>query len=299
MIPTVYTAPWEWAATGSTWRIFHSGAVDERLAQAAALAVERDEGRWSRFRRDSEVCRINVAGGGPTRVSAATIDLLEACVAWSERTGGVFQPLVGGAMAAWGYRESLRTAMAFAPTSPMGRSLNGRISVDRDARTVRITPGSRLDVGGIAKSWIGMRVAQFLVGRCDDPHLLVDAGGDLVAARGTHTVTVEAPAAGPSGPPVAHLRLGDGQGVATSGYGRRQWTNGDGRHAHHLMDPATGAPGRLAHATVVSDDPVAADVLAKVLVLRPERIRTIREPAIVVTDGRREISPRWGEVVIA
>ena len=72
--------------------------------------------------------------------------------------------------------------------------------------------------------------------------------------------------------------IGAGQGVATSGYGRRHWRNGDGRLAHHLIDPATGAPGRLAHATVVSDDPVAADVLAKVLALRPDRITKMPRP---------------------
>jgi FAD:protein FMN transferase len=297
MSAIAYSTIWEWAATGSTWRIFHSGGVDSQLARAAAAAVERDEARWSRFRPESEVSHINAAGGRPTQVSAATIDLLQTSVDWSERTGGLFQPLVGRAMVAWGYRRSLRTSPAFAAASPGARRLDGRLDIDSWARTVRITPGSRLDLGGIGKSWIAVRVAMLLTARCDDPLLLVDAGGDLVAARGEHVVSVEAPGDTVPRPPAAQIRLREGQGVATSGYGRRQWTNGDGRRAHHLIDPTTGTPGRLAHATVVSDDPVAADVLAKVLVLRPDRIRTIAEPAIVTTDGRSAVSRRWREVV--
>lgn len=289
---------WEWPATGSTWRIFHSGAVDAALARTAAAAVERDEARWSRFRPDSEVSRINAGAGRPVHVSAATIELLEACDHWAARSQGVFQPLVGGAMAAWGYRRSFRAVPAFAAVSPPGRRLDGRMRVDRAAGTVLITPGSRLDVGGIAKSWIATRVARLLVGRCDDPALLVDAGGDLVAARGDHLVAVESPEPGALDVPIAHVRVGEGHGVATSGCGRRRWTNGDGREAHHLIDPVTGAPGPAAHATVVSADPVAADVLAKVLALRPDRIRSIPEPAIVIADGRLRTSRRWREVAV-
>ena len=289
---------WEWPATGSTWRIFHSGAVTFDLARAAAEAVDRDERRWSRFLPDSEVTRINGAAGHPVPVSRETLELLEACTLWADRTGGVFQPLVGGAMVAWGYRRGFRVQSPFAPASPARRPLDGRMVIDRRRGTVRITAGSRLDLGGIGKSWIAVRIAKLLFQRSDDPQLLVDAGGDLVAVRGDHIVDVEAPdIAGECPSPAAHIHLREGHGVATSGYGRRQWTNGDGRVAHHLLDPATGTPGPLSHATVVSADPVAADVLAKVLALRPERIHTFPEPAIVTVDGGQQVSRRWQEVV--
>ena len=87
------------------------------------------------------------------------------------------------------------------------------------------------------------------------------------------------------------------RGSPTSGYGRRRWRNGDGREAHHLIDPDTGAPGPATHATVVSDDPVAADVLAKVLSLRPERISTTAEAALVSVNGDVRTTPAWARVV--
>ena len=121
---------------------------------------------------------------------------------WTQRTDGIFQPLVGGTLVAWGYRRSLvetpaaraATARAAAPPRPhRARSA---------PPPVRIPPGARLDLGGIAKSWIGARAAALLRARCDDPAVLVDAGGEPVATSGDHVVAVEArfshrPAPGP------------------------------------------------------------------------------------------------------
>ncbi len=290
------TAAWEWRATGTTWRIHHSGAVDAGLAATVAQAVERDEARWSRFRPDSEVARVNAAAGHPVAVSPATLDLVDACVYWIRMTGGVFQPLVGGALVAWGYRRSLADRNAYAAASPDPRRLEGRPQVDRGRGTVQIPRGTRLDLGGIAKSWMAGRAAALVQSRCDDPAVLVDAGGDLVAARGVHLVAVEDPR-DHAAAPLAHVRVGEGQGIATSGFGRRRWRNGDGRAAHHLIDPDTGAPGPRTHATVLSDNAVAADVLAKVLTLRPGRIAALEEAAMVMVDGDISTTPAWNGVV--
>jgi thiamine biosynthesis lipoprotein len=302
-ISPITTDAWEWRATGTTWRIYHTGGVTDPLAAAVAAAVESDEARWSRFRQDSEVSRINAAGGRPVGVSAATLHILEACIRWEAQTHGVFQPLVGGVLAAWGYRQSLLEHDAFAATSPASRRLDGRIEIDRAAGTARIPAGTRLDLGGIAKSWMAARAAALAAARCDDPALLIDAGGDLVAARGDHVVAVEMPGpaqladAGAGAPPVAHVHVLTGQGIATSGFGRRRWRNGDGREAHHLIDPATGEPGPATHATVISDDPVAADVLAKVLSLRPDRVATTAEAAMVTAGGRVRTTAAWDAAV--
>lgn len=289
------TAAWEWRATGTTWRIHHTGGVEAGLAATVAQAVERDEARWSRFRAESEVARINAGAGRPVAVSPHTLDLLEVCDYWIRVTGGVFQPLVGGALVAWGYRRSLSDRRAYAAASPDPRRLDGRPRVDRERGTVWIPAGTRLDLGGIAKSWMGCRAAALLKTRCDDPVILVDAGGDLVAARGRHLVAVEDPR-DHAAAPLAHVTVEDGQGIATSGFGRRRWQNGDGRPAHHLIDPETGAPGPRTHATVLAADPVAADVLAKVLTLRPGRIAALEEAAMVLSGGEITTTRAWDRV---
>ena len=52
------------------------------------------------------------------RVSRETLEVLAACQYWMQRTGGVFQPLVGAVLEAWGYRESLLERPAGAESSP-------------------------------------------------------------------------------------------------------------------------------------------------------------------------------------
>jgi thiamine biosynthesis lipoprotein len=289
-------AAWEWRATGTTWRIHHGGGVNADLAARAAAAVHADEQRWSRFLPGSEVSRLTALAGAPVPVSEETLDLLEACIAWARRTGEVFQPLVGARLSAWGYRRSLLETPAGTATSPICEPITGRLFVDRERGVASIPAGCALDLGGIAKSWIGRRVADLIAGECNEPSILVDAGGDLAAARGDHLIAVETPLHA-EGPPVAHVLLCQGHGVATSGYGRRSWRNGDGRLAHHLIDPDTGSPGVESHATVVATDPVAADVLAKTLALRPERISNMTEAAMVITHRGTRTTPRWDELV--
>jgi thiamine biosynthesis lipoprotein len=266
---------WEWHAMGTTWRLFHGGRAAQADADELVAQVAADEQRWSRFRADSEVSRLNAADGTPIRVSLETIELLAACDQWRTATCGAFSPLVGEALAAWGYAGSRDEHALGVDASPGAVSVpRDRLVFDRGLRLARVPPGSKLDLGGIAKMWSVRRAAVRLVARCSDPSLLVEAGGDMVAARGNHTVSVEAPG---DHAIVVH----EGQGIATSGWSRRHWVNGDGEPAHHLIDPATGTPGPRVQATVCADDPIEAEIEAKVLALRPEELTATSNPALL------------------
>ena len=109
---------WEFSATGTRWRLYHSGELGEQTANTLAGAVWRDEARWSRCRADSEISLLNASSGAWQDVSAETFELLEACEHWRTCTGGVFQPLVGEALAAWGYERSISERAPFAQMGP-------------------------------------------------------------------------------------------------------------------------------------------------------------------------------------
>ena len=277
---------WEWRATGTVWRIHHDGCVDGELAELVCELVEEDEERWSRFRPSSELSRVNDGAGEPVHVSWETFELLAACAAWRERTGGVFDPLVGTSLHAWGYASSMRDRAPHAATSPPATAVAGRVELDSEHSSVTIAPGARLDLGGIAKGWMADRAAALL--RFAEPggRILVDAGGDLVSARGSHLVAVD-------GAPGAWITLDEGEAAATSSWRQRSWRNGDGRIAHHLIDPATGAPGAQTSATVVGASATEADVLATVLALRPGWLARVRTPARVDDDGIPRSNHAW------
>lgn len=291
-LPPVVRPAWEFAATGTRWRIYHDGALSAGVAEAVIDAVAADEARWSRFRADSEVSEINRNAGGWTAVSAQTYALLDMCAEWVQRTGGVFTPLVGAAVCAWGYGRGLQDGPAGRERSPRPVAVRGSVELDPARRRVRLPAGASLDLGGIGKGWIAGRVAG-LIAALDGGHdVLVDAGGDLVAVDGSHLVAVESVAT--DGPAIlGWVRLGAGQAIATSGFGRRQWINGDDVRAHHLIDPSTGAPGPRVHATVLAGDPVTADVTAKLLALRPERVNECPVAALVQSDGVTLAGAHW------
>ena len=281
---------WEWNATGTVWRLHHDGCLDAALAAAAAAAVEADEARWSRFRSDSEVARINAGAGTFVAVSPDTLELLAVCRSWQERSGGVFDPLAGGAVAAWGYTRSLAERRPYAQAGPDARPLRGRIELDPERGAVRVPAGSTLDLGGIGKGWIADRLARRLAAASPEGRILVDAGGDLVSARGEHAVAV-------GGAPGLRIPLAEGRAVASSSTRARRWRNGDGRDAHHLIDPETGAPCAAAAATVVAATGADADVLAKLLVLRPRLVAGLDLPARVEAAGNVRESAAWAALV--
>ena len=180
------------------------------------------------------------------------------------------------------------------------------IELDTATGTVRIPPHVQLDLGGIAKGWIAQRLADMLAARCDDDTILVDAGGDLASARGDHIVAVERPGMSlpnrpglSAGEAAMHVIIGEGEGIATSGCGRRSWVNGDGRDAHHLIDPIAGRPGPRTQATVIADDVVTADVIAKTLALRPRLIGRVVETAMITAGNLTHSTPAWDWRVVS
>ena len=284
---------------GTTWRLFHDGGVSQAVADQVGAAVEQDEQRWSRFRPTSELSHLNRCAGIPVEASPETVELLAVCDRFTRETDGLFAPLVGSAMIAWGYEVSKDDRTPGTTASPSPEPVRrDPLVFDAKRRIVQVPRGTLLDLGGIAKAWSCARAGAVAAGLCDEPGLLLEAGGDLVAARGDHVVAIEDPR-GPGHPPTTHVLLPEGHAICTSGWSRRHWTNGDGVDAHHLIDPATGRPAARRQATVLSAEPARSEVLAKVLVLRPERIAAVPEAAQVGDAGGMRVTDAWLAAVAA
>ncbi|MEX1384772.1 FAD:protein FMN transferase [Hydrogenibacillus schlegelii] len=133
-------------------------------------------------------------------------------------------------------------------------------------RRIERRPDVAVDLGGIAKGWVGREVA-FRLRRAGVRLGALSAGGDLVVWNDADdlpwTVEIEPPADFDGDPPPGPFRLRRGA-AATSGVHRRRWT-ADGPK-HHLIDPSTGRPAEsdVLQATVLAADPVEAEALAKI-----------------------------------
>ena len=117
----------------------------------------------------------------------------------------------------------------------------------------------------------------------------------MVAVRGDHLVAVSG-VEGDAGGRAVVLR--DGHALASSSWNALIWSNDDGVAAHHLIDPATGAPAEPASAVVIASDAGEADALATALAVRPELVSRLTTCAMVHTDqGERHTAP-WEAVAV-
>lgn len=270
-------------AMGSEFELFLDSDGDrdtEALLDEAEAEVHRLERMLSRFDARSELSLLNAER---TRVvPPELVELVRAAFRARERTHGRFDPTVHDAVVAAGYDRTfdhMRSADAHAPIGPCG----GDVEVDEATGRVTLDHDTRLDLGGIAKGWTADRVLARL---STAGPALVNAGGDVACAGKPWPVGVETPTG------TFTLELDDG-GLATTGRDRRRWTRA-GREAHHVIDPATGAPsdGDLLTATASAPTAAEAEVLATFLFLSGDSRRAAAEadaaavPAVLVTrDG--------------
>ena len=246
-----------------------------RAAQARRF-LERFEAELSRFRPDSDLCRLNA---DPSDAPAAAPLLRRAVRAglWAaERTGGLVDPTLIGALETAGYAgdrrapelplaEALALAPRRAPAAPDPAARWRRIEVDDRLGVVRRPPALRFDTGGVGKGLAADLLAASLAAA---PRWAVDCGGDLrvgAPESAPFAISVRHPLTGET---IRELSLHRGA-VATSGLDVRLWRRADGRPAHHLLDPATGEPAwtGLVGATALAPTALEAEALAKAALL--------------------------------
>lgn len=289
-----------WPAMGTDCRIVVVGEADVVWAGAGrgVVLVDRLERRWSRFRVDSDVSRINAASGRPVPVARETLDAVDAALDARRRTDGRFDPTVLAALVAAGYDRTFEEVSAGVPASggALPRPAGARVDVDRQAGTVAVQTGAGVDLGGIGKGLAADLVCADVLARPGVDGVCVDLGGDVrVAGRSPSDagwgIEVDDPFH-PGGRPLALIALEEGA-VCTSTTARRRWRGSDGDVRHHVIDPATGSPATtpVVAATAVAGAAAEAEIDATLALLTGDP----GELGIVVHhEGHATISPGLG-----
>jgi FAD:protein FMN transferase len=233
--------------------------------------------RLSRFEPGSDLSRLNADPRASVPAAALLRDAVAAALRAASVSDGLVDPTLLTPLRRAGYRDSraravpvslpraLEAAPLRRPARPHPAAAWRAVRVDDAAGTIRRPPGLKLDLGGSGKGWAADVVAARLErhGRC-----AVDCGGDLRVAAGggpPWEVRVRHPLTGA----VAHTFRVRAGGVATSGIDARLWQRPGGDFAHHLIDPATGAPAwtGLLTATALAPTALEAEALAKAALL--------------------------------
>ena len=216
--------------------------VDLQSAARQAIAeVQRIETRYSRYRSDSVVARINAAAGGAAvHCDDETWSLLEFAQALYQSSDGLFDISSGVLRTVWDFKAAqVPSAAALQAVRP----LVGWPLVERHNNTVRLPQaGMQIDFGGFGKEYAADRAGAVLE-KNGLRHGYVNLGGDIrvIGPR-------------PDGRPwtfgiqdprdpaklVASIPLRSG-GLATSGDYVRYF-EADGKRYCHVLHPHTAMP---------------------------------------------------------
>jgi thiamine biosynthesis lipoprotein len=208
-----------------------------RAAGVVEAVFTREELRFSRFRPESELTRVNAAAGKWTEVSAPFETLLRMAIRQSTATDGLFDPTVLDAMLAIGYDRTFDELLAGARDALRPPRACGRWSeVRQKPGAVLLPEGVGLDFGGIAKGWTADIAAADAVAE-GLPWAIVSAGGDLRIAGDAPALEIAVDDPEEGSIELTRLTLSEGA-LATSSTVGRAW--GDG--LHHIIDPRSGAP---------------------------------------------------------
>ncbi|MFO1449965.1 MAG: FAD:protein FMN transferase [Opitutaceae bacterium] len=258
----------EWKALGTSCAIQFACAEQARadaFGQAAMAWVAQFEQRYSRFRPDSLVSRINAAAGRSwVEVDAEMEQMLDLSGSLHFMTQGILDVTALPLLRLWNFkgpdpRVPTETEVAAA------RRCVGWGKVQRKPGAVFLPEaGMSIDFGGWGKEFAVDAVAQ--IGKDHGlTALLVDFGHDLKAVgqppgRPAWHVGLENPAS--PGATWGSIAVID-KGVASSGDYLRGVTIG-GRRFGHIVDPRTGWPvsNGCTQATVVAASCLQAGILS-------------------------------------
>lgn len=228
---------------------------EQLIADVFALCREY-ESKLSRTIAGSEISRLNESNGSETIVSGETAELISAALHYSVLTDGKFDITVGELEELWNFSGDDPHVPAVADIeaalSHVGyQKIEVLSDVEADEVVVRLTdPGTKLDLGAIAKGYIEDQAANYLKEHGVTSAIL-DFGGSIFCigekeGNVPFTIGIEKPfaadgAAGSENRAVLGSVQVSDQVVVTSGtYERKFYENGV--LYHHVLDPKTGYP---------------------------------------------------------
>ena len=239
--------------------------ADEEVLKGCENICKKYHAMFSNKIEDSEISRINSAGGNSVEVSDETVTLLRKAIYYGDLSNGAFDVTIAPVSNLWDFH-------AEAPALPAPEAIYEAAShVDYkniliDGNTVRLLdPYASIDVGGIAKGYIADILKKYLKEQ-GVKHAVINLGGNVLAMGSRldgsdYNIGIQKPF-DMTGEPITSVRISN-KSVVTSGTYQRYF-EADGKLYHHILDPNTGYPceNNLTSVTIITNSSLTADALS-------------------------------------
>lgn len=244
-------------------QIFDS--VDEDVLKGCEKLCKKYDSMFSNKIEDSEISRINSAGGNPVEVSKETIKLIKKGIYYSEMSDGVFDITIAPVSNLWDFKAETPLVPSPEAIAEAVSHVNYENIIIRD-NTVKLTdPHAGIDLGAIAKGYIANRIKDYLEEE-GVRHAMINLGGNVLAMGSKldgsdYNIGIQKPF-DETGEPITSVKISD-KSVVTSGIYQRYF-KADGKIYHHILDPNTGYPceNNLYSVTILTDSSLTADALS-------------------------------------
>ena len=242
----------------------------EQLLNEIERRLHQQHQQWHAW-EDSDLTRFNAALEQNSRaeVPASLAPLIELSRDYYDASGGLFNPALGKLIGAYGFHGS---ATDLGKVAEIKRDIPGMDDLTIVGHSATSSnPHLSIDLGGIAKGYALGLIRTYL----DENGIadyIVNAGGDMALAGSRFGRPWRIGIQNPFAPGViASMEIDGRHNLFTSGNYERRYRQGEFR-AHHIIDPRSGEPSRgRSSATVLSSDPVRADVAATALMIDGSR----------------------------
>lgn len=221
--------------------------ADQVIKEAFDLCAALDK-TLSRTQEVSDVSRINNAKGEWTEVSDDTLKLIKAGIRYAELSGGDFDITIGGVTSQWDFHADPENAK-LPDADALAEAVKhvGYEKIEIEGNRVRLTdPDTEIDLGGIAKGYIGDRMTDCLQ-NAGVTSAIINLGGNVICIggkdnksegdEGAFVIGVEAPFSDRT-EIVGTINARD-MTLVTSGVYERK-IEVDGKLYHHILDTETG-----------------------------------------------------------
>ncbi len=244
-------------------QIFDS--VDEDVLKGCEKLCKKYDSMFSNKIEDSEISRINSAGGNPVEVSKETIKLIMKGIYYSEMSDGAFDITIAPVSSLWDFKAETPSVPSPEAIAEAVSHVNYENIIIRDNTVKLADPQAGIDLGAIAKGYIADRIKDYLEEE-GVRHAMINLGGNVLAMGSKldgsdYNIGIQKPF-DETGEPITSVKISD-KFVVTSGIYQRYF-KADGKIYHHILDPNTGYPceNNLYSVTILTDSSLTADALS-------------------------------------